>query len=70
MNKRQQNKRSKRKWQKFFSEQILKFLHKDIKPSRIKTKIMTGKDIVVLGIAGGYELKITLTAQEVADDKL
>ncbi|MBP3816901.1 MAG: hypothetical protein J6H31_01245 [Butyrivibrio sp.] len=73
MNIRQKNKRNKRKWQQFLSEQFERYLNIKAKPSRIKARMeKTISSVSVIGIYRGLQMEIKFTAdnQKSKDENL
>ena len=73
MNIRQKNKRNKRKWQQFLSEQFERYLNIKAKPSRIKARMeKTTSSVSVIGIYRGLQMEIKFTAdnQKPKDENL
>lgn len=73
MNLRQKNKRNKRKWQQFLSEQFERYLNLKAKPSRIKARMEKAESSVsVIGIYRGLQMEIKFTAdnQKSKDENL
>lgn len=73
MNLRQKNKRNKRQWQQFLSEQFEQYLNLKAKPSRIKARMeKTESSVSVIGIYRGLQMEIKFTAdnQKSKDENL
>lgn len=73
MNIRQKNKRNKRKWQQFLSEQFERYLNIKAKSSRIKARMKkTTSSVSVIGIYRGLQMEIKFTAdnQKPKDENL
>ena len=73
MNLRQKNKRNKRKWQQFLSEQFERYLNLKAKPSRIKARMEKAESSVsMIGIYRGLQMEIKFTAdnQKSKDENL
>lgn len=65
MNRRQKKKKHKREWQQMLSYQYRTVFHLNVKPSRVKTRIVIApKTISVFGAACGMEIEFKFTEKE------